>query len=55
MVLGGPYDSLDLRKEVFLHLRDRDDLSSIIPSSFTWGRVTEVLRGGRGAEVLPAS
>ena len=42
-------------KGSFLHLRDRDYLSLIIPSSFTWERVTGVLRGGRGAEVLPAS
>lgn len=54
MVLGGPYDSLDLRKEVFLHLRERNHLPLIIPSSFTWERVTRVLRGGRGAEELGA-
>lgn len=53
MVLGGPYDSLDLRNEVFLHLRERDHLPLIIPSSFTWERVTVVLGGERGA-VLPA-
>lgn len=52
MFLGGPYDSLDLRKEVFLHVRERDHLPLIIPSSFTWERVTGVLVGERGAEVL---